>query len=103
MNKKAFLLLQKNIRDSIPEEKRSDFDLRYAMDEKSTVIAFLFSFFLGSLGIDRFYLGQIGWGLLKLFTLGGLGIWTFIDWFLIIGMTRSKNIEIATNCKSLVT
>jgi type II secretory pathway pseudopilin PulG len=47
--------------------------------DKSLVTAWLLSFFLGGLGIDRFYLGLIGTGLLKLVTSGGLGIWVVID------------------------
>jgi hypothetical protein len=45
----------------------------------------------GALGIDRFIIGDTGLGIGKLLTCGGLGIWTIIDWFLIMGATREKN------------
>ncbi len=39
----------------------------------------LLSWVLGELGIDRFYRGQIGLGVLKLLTAGGAGIWWLVD------------------------
>lgn len=57
--------------------------------DKEYIIALLFSIFLGYLGIDRFYMGQIGIGIGKLLTLGGCGIWYLIDIILIA--TRSSN------------
>lgn len=50
---------------------------------KSWLVALLLSIFVGQLGIDRFYLGRIGTGILKLITFGGLGIWWLIDVILI--------------------
>jgi TM2 domain-containing membrane protein YozV len=39
----------------------------------------LISFLAGYFGLDRFYQGQIGWGVIKLVTMGGFGIWYLVD------------------------
>ncbi len=60
---------------------------------KDPTIVLIISILIGGLGIDRFYIGDTGLGIGKLLTCGGLGIWTIIDWFLIMGATREKNME----------
>jgi TM2 domain-containing membrane protein YozV len=47
----------------------------------------------GYFGIDRFLIGDTGMGVGKLLTCGGLGVWQIVDWFLIQGATREKNME----------
>lgn len=56
-------------------------------------IMLVVSLLVGYLGIDRFMIGDIGLGVLKLITCGGLGIWAIVDWFLIMGLTKDKNME----------
>ena len=67
------------------------------MPQKSQSAAFLLSFFLGWLGIDRFYLGYTGLGVVKLVTCGGCGIWYLVD-LLIIAFGSMKD---AAGCELL--
>lgn len=59
---------------------------------KNKTTAIILSLLLGGLGIDRFYLGYIGLGILKLLTVGVFGIMWLIDLILIIsGNLKPKN------------
>ncbi len=59
---------------------------------KDWLVALLLSIFLGTFGVDRFYLGHVGLGIGKLLTFGGCGIWWLIDVILIAvgNVTDSK-------------
>lgn len=57
------------------------------------VLALLLSIFFGSFGVDRFLLGHIGLGILKLITFGGFGVWWLIDVILIAAKYPFRNIE----------
>ena len=52
--------------------------------EKGFVPTILLCFFLGALGVHRFYVGKIGTGILQLLTFGGLGIWTMVDFIMVV-------------------
>lgn len=63
---------------------------------KSQIVAAVLNFFLGFLGIHRFYLGYVGMGILELLTLGGFGILSLIDFIrILIGNLKPKNGEYA--------
>jgi TM2 domain-containing membrane protein YozV len=59
---------------------------------KSQLIAALLAFFLGAIGIHRFYLGYTTIGIIQLLTLGGFGIWAFIDFIrILVGDLKPKD------------
>jgi TM2 domain-containing membrane protein YozV len=58
---------------------------------KSWIAALLLCFFVGVLGVHRFYTGKIGTGILMLITFGGFGLWALIDFIMIaIGKFTDK-------------
>lgn len=70
---------------SMDEDK---FSLISTIDFKKPTTILLVSIFLGTLGSDRFMIGDTGMGILKLLTAGVCGIMTIVDWF-----TTSKKVK----------
>ena len=65
---------------------------------KSRLAVTLFAFFLGGLGIHRFYLGKIGTAILMIITLGGLGVWTLVDFIMAVaGVMKDKEGKLIKN------
>lgn len=57
------------------------------------VLTLLMSIFFGELGVDRFIMGHVGLGIVKLLTVGGCGIWWLIDLILIASKHKFQDIE----------
>ncbi len=80
------------IREHLLAADDSKEGLLHAVQFKDPTIALILGLLTGNLGIDRFYIGDTGLGIGKLITCGGFGLWTIIDWFLIMNSTREKNL-----------
>lgn len=74
--------------ESLDESKES---MLMATEWKNPTVVFLFAFFLGGLGVDRFWLGETGLGVVKLITCAGAGIWGLIDLFTVMNRAKMYN------------
>ncbi|MCE2732635.1 MAG: TM2 domain-containing protein [Flammeovirgaceae bacterium] len=93
-NSKFFESYQLNsIRDRLVAMDDSKWVMISTQQYKDPTTSLIVSIIAGGLGIDRFMIGDTGLGIGKLLTCGGFGIWTIIDWFLIQGATREKNMQ----------
>ena len=79
------------LKDKLAEMDDSKFSLVSTIEMKDPTTMLLISLFLGSLGIDRFMIGDTGMGILKLLTCGCCGVLAIIDWFTITNKTKELN------------
>lgn len=61
--------------------------------EVNWVLVLVMSIIFGGLGVDRFIMGHVGLGILKLITLGGCGIWWLVDVILIATQHKFEGIK----------
>lgn len=79
------------LKDKLRTTDEEKFGLISAIDFKDPTTLLLVSIFLGTLGIDRFMIGDTGMGVLKLLTAGCCGILTIVDWFTISKKVKELN------------
>jgi TM2 domain-containing membrane protein YozV len=74
------------------------------ISDKNKDMLMLLAWFLGPLGVDRFYRGQVGLGVLKLLTLGGCGIWALVDHvvYLLGDLPKDNNGAVIVDHKTLM-
>ena len=95
MNGKKFNPSQlEQIKELLSQCDEAKFQMALAIDLKDPTTMLIVSLLAGPLGIDRFMLDETGLGVAKLLTLGGCGIWTIIDWFLIQDKTKDYNFQL---------
>jgi TM2 domain-containing membrane protein YozV len=81
-------------KQGLTSEQLAMIQMEVANKSKSKGIAYALWWFTGILGGHRFYAGDVGIGVGMLLTLGGLGIWAFIDVFFIGKRIETKNEEL---------
>lgn len=79
------------IREKLESVSENKYSVIQSLDYKDPTTLLIISIFLGYLGVDRFMLGQVGLGVVKLLTLGGCGIWSIVDWCMVTKMTKEYN------------
>nr|WP_297309802.1 TM2 domain-containing protein [uncultured Flavobacterium sp.] len=82
-----------NIRELLLKTNESRWGYITSIQFKDPTNILIVSILAGTLGIDRFIIGDVGLGVGKLITCGGLGIWALIDLFFVMGATKEKNLE----------
>lgn len=81
------------IRQRLLDVDDSNWSLIHSLPFQDPTIILIISLVAGPFGVDRFMIGDTALGVGKLLTCGGFGIWALVDWFLIMGATKTKNAE----------
>lgn len=81
------------VKDALSKLDDSKAIIIQSLELKDPVIMLIISILVGSLGVERFILGQVGLGILKLVTCGGFSIWWIVDMVLVMNMTREHNYQ----------
>jgi len=79
------------LKEKLSQIDESKFALLSSVELKDPTTLLLVSLFIGGLGVDRFMLGDVGMGVLKLLTGGLCGILTIIDWFTVSKKAKELN------------
>lgn len=94
---------QQMLTQDLTDQQKALFSGQFASERRDRTLVFVLSVIFGYLGVDRFMVGDIGFGVLKLLTFGGCGILWLIDLFLIWARVddynRRKASEILTTIK----
>ena len=93
-NDKLFPEQMSQIRSKLEQATDDKMSKLSSIELKSPTTMLIISILIGAIGVDRFMLGQTGMGVLKLLTLGCLGILTIIDWVNIQKMTKNYNFNL---------
>lgn len=87
-SEKIYLIRDKLL--SLPENRQTAVQ---SVPFKNPLTTLILSFFVGTFGIDRFYIGDIGLGIFKLLTIGGLGFWALADLYFCQKKAKEKNFQ----------
>ena len=92
------------MQQGLTDQQKLIFMSQYNSEKKDRTTGLILAVLIGKFGVDRFYLNDIGLGILKFVTLGGCLIWWVVDWFTVQGRVdeynRRKALEILLAVKA---
>jgi TM2 domain-containing membrane protein YozV len=82
---------QQMMMQDLSDQQKMLFTSQYESVKKDRGTVLILSVLLGTVGVDRFMIGDVGMGMLKLFTFGLCGILWLVDIFTIRGKVDELN------------